>query len=62
MVIENKTGFLVQSGDGVAMADAINQIIGDASAAERLGQSGYARARTLFAIDKNVRELCALIS
>jgi glycosyltransferase involved in cell wall biosynthesis len=62
MVIENKTGFLVQSGDGVAMADAINQIIGDASAAESLGQSGYARAQTLFSIDKNVRELCALIS
>jgi glycosyltransferase involved in cell wall biosynthesis len=62
MVIENETGFLVQPGDAVAMADAINKIIGDASAARRLGQSGCARAGTLFSIEKNVRELCILIS
>ena len=62
MVVENETGLLVQPGDGVAMAEAINKIIGDASAAERFGQSGYARAQRLFSIDKNVRELCALIS
>ena len=62
MVIENETGFLVQPGDAVAMADAVSKIIGDASLARRLGQSGYERALTLFAIDKNVRELCALLS
>ena len=62
MVIENETGFLLQPGDAVAMADAINKIIGDSSVARRLGQSGYERARTLFSIDKNVRELCMLIS
>ena len=61
MVIENETGFLVQPGDAVAMADAINKIVGDASVGRRLGQSGYERARTLFAIHKNVRELCALM-
>ena len=61
MVIENKTGFLVQPANDVAMADAINKIIGDASVAQRLGQSGYQRAQTLFSIHKNVRELCALI-
>jgi glycosyltransferase involved in cell wall biosynthesis len=62
MVIENETGFLVQPGDAGAMADAINKIIGDTSVARRLGQSGYERARTLFAIDKSVRDLCALLS
>lgn len=62
MVIENETGFLVQPGDAVAMADAINKIVGDVSVARRLGQLGYERARTLFAIDKNVRELCMLTS
>jgi glycosyltransferase involved in cell wall biosynthesis len=61
MVIENETGFLVQPGDTVAMADAINKIIGDPSVARRLGQAGHARARTLFSIEKNVRELCELI-
>jgi colanic acid/amylovoran biosynthesis glycosyltransferase len=62
MVIENETGFLVEPGDAVAMADAINKIIGDTSVARRLGQSGYERAGTLFSIEKNVRELCMLIS
>jgi glycosyltransferase involved in cell wall biosynthesis len=61
MVIENETGFLVQPSDAVAMADAINKIVGDASVGRRLGQSGYERARTLFAIHKNVRELCTLM-
>ena len=61
MVIENETGFLVQPGDAVAMADAINKIVGDASMARRLGQSAYEQARTLFSIEKNVRELCALM-
>ena len=62
MVVENKTGFLVQPGDAEAMADAIEKMITDRAFAERLGQSGYARARTLFSIEKNVRELCALIA
>ena len=61
MVIENETGFLVEPGDAVAMADAINKIVGDASMARRLGQSAYEQARTLFSIEKNVRELCALM-
>jgi len=61
MVIENETGFLVQPRDVVALADAINKILGDAWVAQRLGESGYQRARALFSIDKNVRELCALI-
>jgi len=61
MVVENKTGFLVQPGDAPAMADAIEKVITDPLLAQRLGECGYDRARTLFAIEKNVRELCALI-
>jgi colanic acid/amylovoran biosynthesis glycosyltransferase len=61
MVIENETGFLVQSGDAAAMADAIEKVINDASSATRLGHSGHQRARALFSIEKNVRELLALI-
>src|SRR6478609_5041337 len=59
MIIENETGFLVQPSDAAAMADAIQNVIYDPSSAAKLGQSGYERARTLFSIDKNVRELCA---
>jgi glycosyltransferase involved in cell wall biosynthesis len=62
MVVENQTGFLVQPGDVAAMADAIETVIDDSSSAARLGQSGYERARTLFSIEKNVRELCALLT
>ena len=62
MIIENETGFLIQPGDAVAMADAIETMIDDCSSAARVGQSGYERARTLFSIEKNVRDLCALLN
>jgi glycosyltransferase involved in cell wall biosynthesis len=62
MVIENETGFLVQPSDAAAMADAIENVINDPSSAARLGHSGYERARALFSIEKNVHELCALLS
>jgi len=61
MVIENETGFLVQPGDTAGMADAIATVINDSSSAARLGHSGHERARALFSIEKNVRELYALI-
>jgi len=61
MVIENETGFLLQPGDTAAMAAAIEKVIGDSSFAAKLGHSGYERARTLFSIENNVRELCELI-
>ncbi len=62
MVIENETGFLAQPGDAMAMADAIERVISDRFLAARLGHSGYERARTLFSIENNVRELYALIA
>jgi glycosyltransferase involved in cell wall biosynthesis len=61
MVVENENGFLVQAGDAAAMADAIETVINDSSSAAKLGRAGYERARTLFSIEGNVRELCALI-
>jgi colanic acid/amylovoran biosynthesis glycosyltransferase len=61
MVIENETGFLVPPGDTLAMANAIEKLINDHSLAKRLGECGYERAQRLFSIEKNVRELCALL-
>jgi colanic acid/amylovoran biosynthesis glycosyltransferase len=61
MVVKRETGFLVQPGDVPAMADAIEKVIDDSSLARRLGKSGYERAQALFSIEKNVRELCALL-
>jgi glycosyltransferase involved in cell wall biosynthesis len=62
MVIENETGFLVRPSDAPTMADAIEKVINDPSLAQRLGQFGYKRAQALFSIQKNVRELYALIA
>ena len=62
MVIENQTGFLVPSEDVPELAGAIEKVINDRSLARRLGEAGYERAQTLFSIDKNVRQLNALIN
>lgn len=61
MVIENETGFLVPPGDAAALAGAIEKMISDRSLARTLGQAGHERAQRLFSIEKNVRELCALL-
>lgn len=61
MVVENETGFLVQPGDVAGLAEAIEKLIDDRLLAERLGDAGYERAQQLFSIEKNVRELCALL-
>jgi colanic acid/amylovoran biosynthesis glycosyltransferase len=61
MVVENETGFLVSPGDVVVLADAIEKVTNDQSLGRKFGQAGYERAQTLFSIEKNVRELCALL-
>jgi colanic acid/amylovoran biosynthesis glycosyltransferase len=61
MVIDQESGFLVQPEDAVALADAIEKVTNDRSLGQKLGQAGYDRAQELFSIEKNVRQLCALI-
>jgi glycosyltransferase involved in cell wall biosynthesis len=61
MVVQNETGFLVQPADPIALAKAIEDVIDDCSLAQRLGEAGHQRGRELFSIEKNVRELCALL-
>jgi len=62
MVIQNETGFLVPPGDAVALAGAIEHLFDDIGLARRLGEGGFQRAKELFSIENNVRELCALLS
>src|SRR5881396_3590085 len=62
MVIQNETGFLVSPGDVVALAGAIERLFNDLGLARCLGERGFQRAKQLFSIEKNVRELCALLS
>jgi colanic acid/amylovoran biosynthesis glycosyltransferase len=61
MIVQNETGFLVRPGDAEALAGAIGKVIDDRLLAQRLGQAGYERARALFSIEKNVRELVTLL-
>jgi len=61
MVVQNETGFLVRPGDPAELTGAIEKVIDDRQLAQRLGQAGYERARELFSIEKNARELFALI-
>jgi len=61
MVVENETGFLVQPQDTAALVEAVEKVTNDRSLGQRLGRAGYERAQNLFSIEKNVRELCALI-
>jgi colanic acid/amylovoran biosynthesis glycosyltransferase len=62
MVMGGETGFLVPPRDAVALADVIEKLIGDAVLARKMGRAGHERAQELFSIEKNVRELCALIN
>ena len=48
MVIENETGFLVQPGDAIALADRIEKVINDRSLAQKLVNAGSERVRKLF--------------
>ena len=61
MVVENETGFLLRPGDAVALADAIEKVISNLSLAQKLGQAGRECAQEFFSIEKNVREVCALL-
>jgi len=61
MVVQDETGVLVQPADPVALAGAIEKIIDDRRLAHSLGRGGYERAQSLFSIEQNVRDLCALL-
>ena len=61
MVVPDETGFLVRPGDVTALADAIERVIVDLALAKRFGQAGHDRAQQLFSIEKNVRELQAVL-
>ena len=62
MVIQSETGFLVPPGDAVALAGTIERLFDDLGLARCLGERGFQRAKQLFSVEKNVRELLATIT
>ena len=48
LVADGETGLLVPPGDPAPLAAALERVVGDAALRERLGASGWARARTRF--------------
>ena len=60
LVIDGRTGLLVQPRDIEALADAIDALIGDPARADRLGREAERWARAHFTIDEAVARLRAL--
>jgi glycosyltransferase involved in cell wall biosynthesis len=62
MVEQGKTGFLVAEHQPVALADAIQGLLGDISLAREFGKNGRARTRELFSIEQSAQELAELFA
>jgi len=61
IVVDGETGHLVPPGNAVALADAIQKILEDPSAADRLGRAGRRRAEELFDLHASVARLRGLL-
>lgn len=56
IVVPGETGWLVNSGDHRALADAMIALLSDPQKAQQYGKAGLVRARTLFSREKMVEE------
>jgi glycosyltransferase involved in cell wall biosynthesis len=62
MVIDGGTGLLVPPGDDVAIADAIERILGDDELRVRMGRAARVRAHERFDAHKTTAELLSVIA
>ena len=60
IVVAGETGLLVPAGDAAAMAAAIVFLLRSPDTAQEMGRRGYARACTLFSIEKTVEKVEAV--
>ena len=60
--LRTRQAFLCNRRMLVALVGAIEKVTNDRSLGRRLGQAGYERAQKLFSIEKNARDLCALLN
>ncbi len=54
LITHRRTGLLVEQGSAVALADAVEELLGDAELRRRLGSAAAQQARRAFSIDANV--------
>ena len=59
-VVDGETGLLVPPRDVEALADALDELLGDPERARRLGQAGRRRAREHFDADTPARQILGL--
>jgi glycosyltransferase involved in cell wall biosynthesis len=58
-VVEGETGFLVDRGDPVALADKVAKLLDQPSLAMRMGERGRRRAVAKFGVERFLRTLLA---
>ena len=59
-VIENESGYLVESGDAAAMAERLVDLLNDHAMAKAFGEAGKKRARSLFSREGQLRKTIEL--
>ena len=62
VVLDCRTGLLVEEGDVEAMAEAMQQLVVDPSRAARLGAAGRQRIETAFTVDHHLAAVSALLN
>ena len=62
IVVDGETGYLVNPGDGAALAGAMEKILRDPEAGARLGRAGRRRAEELFDLRANVARLAGWLT
>lgn len=61
MVIDGSTGLLVESGDALAFADAVESLLRNESLAKTMGEEGRRRAEAVFSEEVTIPQLQALL-
>ena len=62
MVIDGKTGFLVDPDDPVAVADAVQTLLGNRAEALAMGAAGRRHAESIFSEEVTIPQLLALLA
>lgn len=62
VVVDGKTGYLVHEGDVSGMATFIARLAEDSDLAEKLGRSGFMRARSFFTVQHHIDQVAAVVN